>query len=204
MTEKNESTAATTSVSTRNGVPLSEQVSFIIKHNVKPGHHDDYEAWLRKTIDAAARHKGHLGAHVVRPTKGSDQYEIAVRFASLKDAEDWIKSDARHELIAEVSEHIQEPEKLHIKSGIDYWFTSVTEGREPPPRWKQWLLTLSAVWPLSMILPWLLGYVFQVVPVLGVFGVRHLVQGMLLVFLLTYVVMPRYTRAVAGWLNRKK
>lgn len=140
----------------------------------------------------------------MRPTKGGDLYEVAVRFASMKDAEDWINSEARNNLIREVSEHIQEPEKLRIKSGIDYWFTSVTEGHEPPPRWKQWLLTLSAVWPLSMLLPWLLGYLFQVVPEAGVFGVRHLIQGMLLVFLLTYVIMPHYTRAVSGWLNRKK
>lgn len=199
-----QSTADTTSDTIHNGIPMPEQVSFIITHNVKPDHHDDYETWLRKIIDTAARHKGHLGAHVIRPARGNNYYEIAVRFASLKDAENWIHSETRHKLVADVREHIQEPEKLHIKSGIDYWFTAATEGHEPPPRWKQWLLTVSSVWPLSMLLPWLLGYLFKLVPALDVFGVRHLIQGMLLVFLLTYIIMPRYTRAVSGWLNRKK
>lgn len=63
-------------------------------------------------------------------------------------------------------------------------------------------MTLSAVWPLSMILSVVLGRLFAAVPLLGRFGVAQLVTGIVLVFLLTYVVMPPYSRAVRKWLSR--
>lgn len=181
---------------------LGDQVSFIITHKVKPGMHDAYETWLHKTINIAAQQPGHMGAHVAKPSGGNDVYQISVRFASREDAERWMKSAQRADLITEVNGLIQEPEKLDIKSGIDYWFTEATENHVAPPRWKQWFLTLTAVWPLSMILPWVLDHLYAAVPFLGQFGVRHLVQGMCLVFLLTYVVMPPYTKAVRKWLSR--
>lgn len=184
------------------GTDLTGQVSFIIKHLVKPDKHPEYEEWLRKTIAIAAKHPGHMGAHVARPGDGDHLYQISVRFASREDAEDWERSDDRHKLIEEVADLIQEPETLDIRSGIDYWFTAATENHVSPPRWKQWLLTLSAVWPLSMILSVVLGRVFAAVPALGRFGVAQLVTGVVLVFLLTYVVMPPYTRAVRKWLSR--
>lgn len=184
------------------GTDLTNQVSFIISHLVKPDKHKEYEEWLRKTIATAAKHHGHMGAHVARPGDGDNLYQISVRFASRKDAEDWMASAERHQLVEEVADLIQKPETLDIRSGIDYWFTAATENHVSPPRWKQWLLTLSAVWPLSMLLSVVLGRLFAAVPNLGRFGVAQLVTGMVLVFLLTYVVMPPYTRAVRKWLSR--
>ncbi len=180
----------------------SDQVSFIIKHRAKPDHHGDYEAWLHKAIEAVSRFKGHMGSHVVRPPAGGHQYEIAARFASREDAEKWIHSDARRALIEELKEHLEEPEKLDIASGVDYWFTSVTEGNHPPRRWKQWLATVSVIWPLSMALPWLIDHLVEVVPFLGTFGVRQLFQSMCMVGLLMYVFMPPYARRIAKWLSR--
>ncbi len=180
----------------------SDQVSFIIKHRAKSDHHDDYEAWLHKAIAAVSRFKGHMGSHVVRPPAGGHQYEIAARFASREDAENWIHSDTRRDLIDELKEHLEEPEKLDIASGVDYWFTSVTEGNRPPRRWKQWLTTVSVVWPLSMTLPWVLGKIDEAVPVLGTFGLKQLIQSMCLVGLLMYVIMPPYTRRIAKWLSK--
>lgn len=181
---------------------LNEQVSFVIQHKVKPDHHDEYEVWLRKTIAEAAKFKGHMGAQIARPAKGGDNYEISVRFATRADADRWIESETRKALIREVEPHIQEPETLKISSGIDYWFTSVTEGGVPPPRWKQWLTTVSVIWPLSILMPMALEYLFRAVPVLGTFGIRHLISAMIMVGLLVYVIMPPYTRAIAKWLSK--
>lgn len=185
-----------------NTTHLQEQVSFIIQHNVNPGKHLDYERWLQKIIGEAAKFKGHMGAHVARPAEGHDTYEIAVRFASREDAEHWVHSETRRDLMREAASLITEPEKLNIKSGIDYWFTSVTEGNTPPPRWKQWLTTVSVIWPLTMLVPWALRPVFKAVPFLTTFGVQQLLVAMAVVGLVVWVVMPPYTRAISKWLSR--
>lgn len=185
-----------------NSTNLQDQVSFVIQHKVKPDHHGEYEEWLKKTIAEAAKFQGHMGTQVARPASGHDTYEIAVRFATREDAERWVESETRKELIREVEPHIAEPERLNIKSGIDYWFTSVTEGNVPPKRWKQWLTSVSVIWPLTIVIPWLLRPLFRAVPVLGTYGVSQLVVAMCVVAMVVYVVMPPYTRAIAKWLSR--
>lgn len=195
--------SSTNGVKTEDGdIILSEQVSFIIQHKVKPGHQAEYEAWLHHITFEAAKFHGHMGTQIVRPVPGGDTYEIAVRFANRADADAWIHSPTRRSLVGEVMSHIAEPETLRVKSGIDYWFTSVTEGHKAPKVWKQWLATVSVIWPLSMILPLVLERLFAAVPFLGEYGVRHLVSAMCMVALLVWVIMPPYSRLLSKWLSR--
>lgn len=179
-----------------------EQVSFIIQHRVKPGHHEAYEEWLHRIIQEAGKFPGHMGAHIARPAAGGDLYEISVRFATREDAERWMNSDVRKQLVEELFQHITEPEHLDIKSGVDYWFTTATGGKSPPV-WKQWLTTVSVIWPLSLVLPWVLNTIlFRPFPLLAHWGVAQLISAMAMVGLLTYVIMPRYTKAIRGWLTK--
>jgi antibiotic biosynthesis monooxygenase (ABM) superfamily enzyme len=183
-------------------VSRPEQVSFIIQHLVNPDHHEAYEEWLHRIIGEAGKFPGHMGAHVARPAKGGDLYEISVRFATRGDAERWANSTVRHWLIAELNEHIAETERLDINSGVDYWFTAATGGKSPRV-WKQWLTTVSVIWPLSLVVPWLVHtLVFTYIPFLGHWGVPQLITAMATVGLLAYVIMPPYTRAIRGWLTR--
>ncbi len=108
-----------------------EQVSFIIQHNVKPDCHEAYEKWLHVIIEEAGKFPGHMGAHVARPAKGGNLYEISVRFASRSDAERWADSDVRKKLVEELARFVAEPEHLNIQSGVDYWFTAATGGKSP-------------------------------------------------------------------------
>ncbi len=189
-------------VSHHDAPPVAEQVSFIIEHKVRPGHQAEYEAWLHNIITEAGKYHGHLGAHVAKPPPGGDTYVISVRFAEREDALHWMNSDTRKHLMEQVRSHIAGPEHLKILSGIDYWFTPATGGVSPP-RWKQWLTTVSAIWPIAIILPHILKYLFQAVPVLGRVPFAQLISTMCTVGLLVYVIMPRYSRLIAKWLAKK-
>ena len=67
-------------------------------------------------------------------------------------------------------------------------------------RWKQYLLTWSAIYPL------VLGVPLLVTPVLRQLGVPSnqflttLVVTGIVVFLMVYLVMPRYTKLIQRWL----
>jgi hypothetical protein len=69
-----------------------------------------------------------------------------------------------------------------------------------PKPWKQFLLTLTAVYPLSLIIPRLLDPLFRVAPFLGNQFISGLLVAAILTALLTFVVMPRFTRLVERWL----
>ena len=182
--------------------PDVEQVSFIINHAVKPDRHREYQIWLKEIIAEAAKSPGHNGASVVPPANGSNDYAIIVRFATREDALRWVNSETRRTLIEKAKEYIAAPEEVHIQSGIDYWFTPVTASHRPPKRWKQWLTTVSVIWPLTIVLPMALAPVFAAAPFLGAPGIRQLLSAIILVGLVVYVVMPRYTRLIAKWLSR--
>ncbi|MCD7895894.1 MAG: antibiotic biosynthesis monooxygenase [Planctomycetaceae bacterium] len=182
--------------------PVAEQVSFIIEHKVRPGHQAEYEKWLHTIITEAGKYHGHLGAHVAKPPPGGDTYVISVRFAEREDALHWMNSDTRKHLMAQARPHIAGPEHLKILSGIDYWFTPATGGVSPP-RWKQWLTTVSAIWPIAILLPHILKHLFQAVPALGRVPFAQLISTMITVGLLVYVIMPRYSRLIARWLSKK-
>ncbi len=69
-----------------------------------------------------------------------------------------------------------------------------------PKRWKQFLITWSAIYPLVLFLP------LVTLPVLRTLGVpsypplNTLAVTAAIVFLMVYLIMPRYTRIVQKWL----
>lgn len=185
----------------------ADSVSFVVRHRVRTGAHTAYEAWLVETMRVAAGFPGHQGVQVVRPAAGGVDYTIIVNFATHDDATRWHQSAERARLIEAVQPHLEVAEQVSVGAGIDYWFQpeSAIAGEPPmkPPAWKQWLITTSVIWPLTMVVPWLFGPVFKAVPVLGMYGVAHIVIASVIVALVVWVIMPRYTQLVHGWLFRK-
>lgn len=179
-----------------------DQVFLVIRHKVKPEAISAYEAWLLRIIPAAAQYPGHLGVHVVRPPSGHDEYVNVLRFATTSDADLWQTSPERAGLVAEARPHLADTENIEVKSGIDYWFTPATVTKAPP-RWKQWLVTTSVIWPLTMFVPLALEPMFKGVPALQTFGVRHGILASVIVGLVVYVVMPRYVRLLSPWFFKR-
>jgi antibiotic biosynthesis monooxygenase (ABM) superfamily enzyme len=58
------------------------------------------------------------------------------------------------------------------------------------------------IFPLTVLVPSALRPLFQVAPVLGLPAVGNLVISGIIVCSVTYVIMPHYTRLLAGWLYR--
>lgn len=177
-------------------------VSIQIRHQVRAGAADRYETWLKQIIETAARFPGHQGVHVFRPAPGHQDYEISVRFSSESDAQYWRNSDERRELMAVILPELQTDEHVEIKTGIDFWFTPPTSTSKQPTRWKQWLITTMVIWPLTVVVPLLLSPLFNALPALDNWGIRHGLVVATVVALVVYLIMPRVVRLVASWLFR--
>ncbi|MFS8149597.1 antibiotic biosynthesis monooxygenase [Halomonas profundus] len=176
--------------------------SIIIRHTVRPEFRERYETWLKQIIAAAAEFPGHEGVHILRPPEGHDTFEIAVRFSSNSAAEAWLGSNIRKELLSSIVFALASDEQLEIKSGIDFWFTPPASKAKQPTRWKQWLITTAVIWPLTIIIPVLYQPLFNIIPAISVWGVRHGIIAATIVALVVYLIMPRVVRLVAGWLFR--
>lgn len=182
--------------------PAGESVTLHIQQRVRADAMPRYEQWLRTIGAKAAEYPGHQGVHIIRPPAGGNEYAIIIRFATLADAQRWTESADRRRLLAEIGDAFETEDRFHIHPGIDFWFTPPSPAQKKPSPWKQWLITTSVIWPLTMLVPPLFKPLFAVAPMLGQWGISHGIVASTIVALVVFLIMPRYVRAVSGWLYR--
>ncbi|MGH8907997.1 MAG: antibiotic biosynthesis monooxygenase [Egibacteraceae bacterium] len=174
-------------------------VTALVTRLVKAGREQEFEALLERLRQAASSCPGHQGVTIIRPPASSHEYVIVYRFDSAGHLQDWQKSPVRQSLIAE-SEHLAEaPPQEQNLSGLDTWFT-MPGGQvvRPPARWKMWLLSLCAIYPVITLLVVLTGPLLAAFPL----PVRFAVLSIVLTALMTWIVMPALSRLFARWLYR--
>lgn len=179
--------------------PRPESVTAIIQHHVRAESVAAYEQWLQRITPIAERFPGHRGVHVIRPAPGSTLYTVTIRFDSLPHAEDWFESAARQTLLSEVMPLLSRDEQRQTVTGLEFWFHP-EPGQKPAKRYKQFLLTLSAIFPLTMVVPLPVHWLALRWAWLGNTFLEHLLIAAIIVGLMTYVLMPRVTRLAARWL----
>ena len=178
-------------------VRRDESAALVITHAVRAGEEGRYEDWLADILGAVGGTPGYLARGIFPPAAGSSKYTTIVRFDSAEHLRAWADSEARKSYIDRVSGMLEEGDRYEIRTGFDFWFTP--EGVPAPKPWKQILLTVTAVYPLSLIIPRLLAPLFYVAPSLDRELVRALFMAVILTTLLT-LIMPPYTRLVRRWL----
>ncbi|MDR3411712.1 MAG: hypothetical protein P4L87_12355 [Formivibrio sp.] len=180
----------------------ASSVTLAIKHRVRTEAIARYEQWLRVIAARAAQYPGHQGVHIIRPPEGGNEYSIMIRFACFADAERWTTSTDRQNLLAEIADAFEQEDQFHIQPGIEFWFTPPSPAQKRPEPWKQWLITTSVIWPLTMLIPPLLKPLFTAIPLLGHWGISHGIIAGTIVALVVFLIMPRYVHAVSRWLFR--
>lgn len=173
----------------------------VITQRVRDGQQENYEVWLNEIGPVCRSSPGHLDWQIVRPIKGlTGTYTVIIRFDTRQNLEAWMTSATRRQLIEKARPMLAHDDDFFVRSGLDFWFTRETAKASVPVRWKQFLATWSAIYPLVLAVPLVL---LPVVHFLGVPQNRYLetllVTGTVCL-LMVYVVMPRYTRLLQHWL----
>lgn len=181
-----------------NSTEEAKSIALIITHTIKSGEESHYETWLADIQRAVSTWPGYLSREIFRPAHGSRKYTSILRFDSLDRLNAWAESETRRSFVEQASHLLESGDQVEVRTGVDFWFTP--EGAKPPKRWKQFLLTLTAVYPLSLLIPRLLRLLIELVPPLGYEPVRALLMAITLTGLLTFLIMPRYTRLMKHWL----
>lgn len=180
---------------------LATGATVVITHNVQADKVAAYEAWLDEIAPRCQASQGHLDWHIVRPIVGRTSiYRVIIRFDSEENLRGWMLSPLRAQLISKAQPFFVHGDDYTISSDLDFWFAPANAKPPVPVRWKQYLVTWSAIYPLVMSVPLI------VLPLLGLLGLDHhrwlttLVMTGTVVFLMVYVVMPRYTQLIRRWL----
>jgi len=176
----------------------------VITHRVRKGQQAGYDQWLEEIGPICRSSLGLLDLQIIRPIPDiTTTYTVIIRFDTHVHLEKWMHSQERKQLIEKVRPLLAHDDDFSIHSGLDFWFIPEGAKVKAPVRWKQFLITWSAIYPL------VLGIPLVVTPILRQIGTsqnRYLdtlfVTG-IVVFLMVYLVMPRYTKLVKRWLFKE-
>lgn len=160
-----------------------------------------YENWLKEMVPLAQRADGHRGVNIIRPHGQSEEYTIVLHFSSEASLRHWLESDTRKQMVEKVRPLLNEEENIDIKTGLEFWFTPPGARNNAPP-YKQFLLTWSAIFPLTLLVSWLLTPIISSGPFLSSPLVKPFLSSLLIVGLMTFIIMPRYVRLTSKWLYK--
>jgi uncharacterized protein len=179
-----------------------EPVTVLYSRRVKPGREADFEAWARGIVAAARQFPGHLGASVL-DAPGSREYHILFSFADRRSLRAWLDSEERRRWLARGGELLEADRGLQQLTGLETWFKlpgANVPTMKPPPRWKMWLVSIVAVYPLVLVFQALLVPRMAGLPL----PLRALLFPLVLLTLMTFVVMPVVTRVLRRWLGPRQ
>ena len=142
----------------------------------------------------------------MRPSEGSDEWHMLYRFAGPDALATWESSQQRAWWLAAAQGRIG-ASKVERRTGIEGWFDSpqsvetietAPSADRPPPVWKQAVVIWLAFFPLSLLMAWLFGRFLPDVPLVP----RVLGTTVVMTPIMTYLVLPRMTKALGWWLHR--
>ncbi|PQV62661.1 hypothetical protein B1R32_12510 [Abditibacterium utsteinense] len=179
---------------------MSEPVTVQIIRVVRPGSEAAFEAALHEFIASSLVGPDQDGVHVLRPAPGSGsrEYGILRRFQSARARDEFYHSALFARWQKTVAPLVEGAPRYETLSGLETWFA--LPGNVPivpPPRWKMALVTLLAVFPLSLVLQKLVAPQIHSWHSL----LQYLTISSCMVVMLTWVLMPNLTRLLQGWIH---
>ncbi|MCW2843134.1 MAG: Antibiotic biosynthesis monooxygenase [Nocardioides sp.] len=184
---------------------MSAPVTVSITRHLDPGREHEMVSWIQAGIALAERFPGFLGAGWVRPGADSETWHMLYRFHDTESLSSWESSHERQWWRDSAGGLGVVESRMERRTGIEGWFDDPTTrdlrdlrlAPAAPPRYKQAVVIWLAFFPLSLLVAWLFGQVAPGLPLVE----RALASTLLMTPVMTYVVLPRMTRALGWWLQ---
>lgn len=180
---------------------VKDGATAVITAHVREGHVEDYENWLNEIQPVCRSYPGFLDSQVIRPIAGLTRtFTFVIRFDTIANLRNWLESKDRKRLIEKGRLLMLHDDNYKIQSGLEFWFTPATNDVKVPARWKQCLLTWTAIFPLVIVVPLVLNPPLRLAAISETGLFATLVGTVVICVLMTYVVMPPYTKMMRKWL----
>lgn len=174
----------------------SGPVTVSLSRRVVPGREADYEAWLRGITAEAVTFRGHMGVNVIRPTPPSREYISIFRFDNYQHSRAWEDSAVRARWLDRLEGLVEGETAVEKGTGLEFWFSLPELPSAHPSPHKMALVLLVVVYVLVLAL----NYLLNPLTVGWSPAARIFLVVVSQVMLMTYVVMPRVTQLLKGWL----
>jgi antibiotic biosynthesis monooxygenase (ABM) superfamily enzyme len=181
--------------SSESGLP----VTVVISRTPAPGRDEELLEWAAGISAAARTFPGHLGGQVFEPGQTDNgDLVLAFSFASAEELTAWEHSAERADWLKRLDGLVLGETKTHAVSGFEGIFSHAPGTPVvPPPRWKTATIIALALYPMSLLLNWLLG------PHIASWNIflRVLLTTAIIVPYMAWVGVPYLTRWLRRWLH---
>jgi Uncharacterized protein conserved in bacteria len=172
-------------------------VSSVFAYSIAPEREKEFREWRRRILEEVRKWPGFLGTESFDAVEGAgSEFIVVVRFDSREHLDAWLNAPVRKAFMEEVKKYVKGYTLRRISSGFEGWF-DVSAANNPPARWRQALVILSALFPVIMVIRELLSPVFHWFSM----PVAFLILLTADMVVLTYGVMPYYSRLMRFWLQ---
>ena len=175
-----------------------ESVTIVISRVVRPGHEVDFERAVGEWLPKSTQFPGHLGALLIHPQSGGQEYGAVIRFRTLEHWFNFKNAPEYQAFLDEIRPCLLEEPRVETATGLEAWFRG--DGTHVPPRWKMALVTWLGVCLTTGILGIVLGPYLSSWPWIG----KLLTMNAVVVVALTWLVMPVVVRVAKPWLRRQR
>lgn len=184
--------------------PADRAVTVSITRHLDPGHEPEMVSWMQAGMTLAERFPGFLGGGWVRPERDSETWHMLYRFADPESLRAWEGSPQRQWWRDSAGVLGVRESRVEKRTGIEGWFDDPTTrdirdlriAPSAPPRWKQATMIWLVFFPLSLLASWSFGHLAPDLRLVE----RVLASTLLMTPVMTYVALPRITRALGWWL----
>ena len=171
-------------------------LTMVVTWRIRKGREREFEAWRHEMSAAEHKSPGFMGSNLILPSGDAREYVVIFRFDTYENLQVWQESDIRRDLLKKAEPFQERDPSYNMECGLEYWFAPPgTAGA--PPKWKMSVITVLGVWPVSMLVLWLLNpFIGDLAPPL-----QALLVAVGIVSLLTWAVMPALVRIFRPWLQ---
>ena len=183
-------------------IKIDDPITMMFSDRVKPEKINEYEDWLRDIHNDAKQFTGFLDVNFITPNDpASPEYITIIKFNNQKNINDWMNSSTHAKWLAELPDLIDHGADMQQASGLELWFSrpKCLVSTDPPPIWKQIVLSVAIVYPLIVVLNLMLNPITGNLPwLLSLF-----ISVVILSSLLAHPIMPFATKLLRNWLYPK-
>jgi len=182
--------------------PHSTPVTIVISRRVKKGKEAEYEKISTALTTTAARFKGYLGTNMFKPASPDDpEYRVIFKFDNQKNYQTWAQSEERSHCLENLEPLLEAPSSTEVMEGLVTWFSIPGSNPvKPPPKYKMAVVSWLAIFPTVTLIFGLFGEPLSRLPLIP----RTIIVTLVVILLMTFVLMPRFTRWFSFWLFPKK
>jgi len=167
----------------------------VVRYKVDPEKQYLFEEWKFEMERTISSFEGYLNTVHIPPVGDNDFHYILLRFNNRENLQRWVKSDFRAEMHDKSNNLWMSEREETVHDWDTFWFSKMEKAK----KWKQWAVTFLAVYPLTVVIPWLVRTYTQALPITFVKGI---ISALLISGCMTYFVMPFMLNLFRKWLHR--